>query len=143
MPLAKTMPLHTLLHTHKVGEAIPAGRTRGHKLPEDIAQKLQTLALTAEIEKSIRGAIPPSKLKRLERRFAERKGTAMSGSSRNKSSGGTRKNDSPDEHSGYARNDMNVGDQDQGPRGRGGGAKSKAEGGAGRGSRVPRRGFSK
>ena len=67
----------------------------------------------------------------------------MSGSRRNKSSGGTRKNDSPDEHSGYARNDMNVGDQDQGPRGRGGGAKSKAEGGAGRGSRVPRRGFSK
>ena len=87
--------------------------------------------------------VPPSKLKRLERRIADRKGTATSGSSRNKSSGGTRKNDSPDEHSGYARNDMNVGDQDQGPRGRGGGAKSKAEGGAGRGSRVPRRGFSK
>ena len=138
------IPLHTLLHTHKVGEPIPAGRTRGHKLPEDIAQKLQTLALTAEIEKSIRGAIPPSKLKRLERRFAERKGTAMSGSRRDKSSGGTRNNDSPDEHSGYARNDMNVGDQEgQVQRSRGGEAKGKAEGGESRGPRVPRRGFSK
>ena len=138
-----TMPLHTLLHTHTVGDPIPAGRARGHRLPEDIAQKLQALALTTEIEKTIRGAIPPSKLKRLERRIADRKGTAMSGSSRNKSSGGTRKNDSPDEHSGYARNDMNVGDQDQGPKSRGGGAKGKAEGGEGRGSRVPRRGFSR
>ena len=54
-------------------------------------------------------------------------------SRKNKSSGGTREIGSLEEHSGYARSDMNVGDQDQGPRGRGGGAKSKAEGGAGRG----------
>ena len=135
-----TMPLHTLLHTHTVGDPIPAGRARGHRLPEDIAQKLQTLALTTE--KSIRGAIPPSKLKRLERRFAARKGTGIE-PRKNKSSGGTREIDSLEEHSGYARSDMNVGDQDQGPKSRGGGAKGKAEGGEGRGSRVPRRGFSK
>ena len=40
-----TMPLHTLLHTHTVGDPIPAGRARGHRLPEDIAQKLQASAL--------------------------------------------------------------------------------------------------
>ena len=48
-----TMPLNTLLHTHTVGDPIPAGRARGHRLPEDIAQKLQALALTTEIEKNI------------------------------------------------------------------------------------------
>ena len=92
-----------------------AGRARGHRLPEDIAQKLQALALTTEIEKTIRGAIPPSKLKRLERRIADRKGTGKE-SRKNKSSGGTREIDSLEEHSGYARSDMNVGDQDQGPK---------------------------
>ena len=86
--------------------------------------------------------VPPSKLKRLERRIADRKGTGEE-SRKNKSSGGTREIDSLEEHSGYARSDMNVGDQDQGPKSRGGGAKGKAEGGEGRGSRVPRRGFSK
>ena len=137
-----TMPLNTLLHTHTVGDRIPAGRSRGHRLPEDIAQKLQALALTTEIEKSIRGAIPPSKLKRLERRMKERKGPGRE-PRKDKSSGGTREKFSLEEHSGYARSDMNVGDQDQGPKSRGGGAKGKAEGGEGRGSRVPRRGFSK
>ena len=60
-----------------------------------------------------------------------------------KAAGGGREKGSLEQHSGYARSNMNVGDQDQGPKSRGGGAKGKAEGGEGRGSRVPRRGFSK
>ena len=83
-----------------------------------------------------------SVVKRLERRIAERKGPGRE-PRKDKSSGRTREKFSLEEHSGYARSDMNVGDQDQGPKSRGGGAKGKAEGGEGRGPRVPRRGFSK
>ena len=79
-------------------------------------------------------AIPPrSKLnpvKRLERRIAGRKWPGRE-PRKDKSSGGTREKFSLEEHSGYARSDMNVGDQDQGPKSRGGRAKVKAEGGEG------------
>ena len=67
-----TLPVAKTLQHYDVGEQLPRGRPRTHRLPANIADTLTELKLTTEIRQSILGAIPPSRRASLERRAIRR-----------------------------------------------------------------------
>ena len=134
-----TLPVAKTLQHYDVGEQLPRGRPRTHRLPANIADTLTELKLTTEIRRSILGAIPPSKRASLERR-AIRRAAAKLGPAE------VRTNEKA--NPGYQEpGDRQKANRKRGPHGPPGHTVGAGEGRAasdgGRGSRVPRRGFSK
>ena len=135
-----TLPMAATLQHHEIGERMPRGRQRTHRLPENVADTLTELKLTTDIRRSILGAIPPNRRATLERRAIRRA-----------SAGGpaeVRRNETATANPGYQEpGDRQKANRKRGPQGppghTDGAGRGRAEGDGGRGSRVPRRGFSK
>ena len=135
-----TLPMATTLRHYEVGEQIDRGRARTLRLPSRIAETLTELKLTTNIRRTILGAIPPSRRAALERR-AMRAISAGVGPPR-----GT--NEEPRRRTGKVPDCRSTANRRRGPQGPpghivGAGEGRAAENDGGRGSRVPRRGFSK
>ena len=138
-PPTLTLPMAATLQHHEIGERMPRGRQRTHRLPENVADTLTELKLTTDIRRSILGAIPPNKRATLERR-AIRRASAGLGPAGAKTSEAV----NPGHQRPGDRRQANRKRGPQGPPGHTDGAgKGRAESDGGRGSRVPRRGFSK
>ena len=134
------LPMATTLQHYNVGEQLPRGRPRTHRLPANVADTLTELKMTKEIRRSILGAIPISKRAILENR-AIRKASAgkLGPAAAEKSETAIPGYQEPGD-----RQKANRKQGPPGPPGRTDGAgKGRAENDGGRGSRVPRRGFSK
>ena len=134
-----TLPVAKTLQHYDVGERLPRGRPRTHRLPANIADSLTELKLTTEIRRSILGAIPPSKRANLERRAIRRTSAGVGPAAVRRTETANPGYQEPGD-----RQKANRKRGPQGPPGRTDGAgKGRAESDGGRGSRVPRRGFSK
>ena len=134
-----TLPVAKTLQHYDVGEQLPRGRPRTHRLPANIADTLTELKLTTEIRRSILGAIPPSRRAALERRAIRRAPAGLGPA-------GARMNETanPGHQEPGDRPKANRRRGPQGPPGHIVGAgEGRAASDGGRGSRVPRRGFSK
>ena len=134
-----TLPMATTLQHYDVGEQLPRGRPRTHRLPANIADTLTELKLTTEIRRSILGAIPPSKRANLERRAIRRASAELGpAESRMNETVNPGRQEPGDRHTANRKRGPH------GPPGRTVGAgEGRAASDGGRGSRVPRRGFSK
>ena len=133
------LPMTAALQHHEVGERIPQGRQRLHRLPESIADRLTELKLTTDIRRAILGAIPPSKRATLERRAIRRTSAGVGPA-------GVRRTETA--KPGYQKpGDRKKANRKRGPQGppghTDGAGRGRAESDGGRGSQVPRRGFSK
>ena len=132
------LPMTAALQHHELGEHMPRGRQRVHRLPESIADKLTELTLTTDIRRTILGAIPPSKRATLQRRAIKRAAGLGPAAVR------IQETLSPGCQEPGDRRKANRKRGPQGPPGHTEGAgEGRAESDGGRGSRVPRRGFSK
>ena len=130
-----TIPMRKVLKMHLVSAERISSRARRYTLPASIAERLQTLKITDNIKRTILGAIPPSKRSTLQRRQKRKKmGPAPKAG---------KKDTKNDEHRRQKPQIETHGDGATGPRGRGCDAEGRAEGGGGRGSQEPRRGFPK
>ena len=135
-----TLPMATTLQHYDVGEQLPRGRPRTHRLPANIADTLTELKMTKEIRRSIMGAIPIKKRATLERRATRKASAGKLGPA----AAGTNETAKPGYQEPGDRQKANRKRGPPGPPGHTDGAgKGRAESDGGRGSRVPRRGFSK
>ena len=136
-----TLPMAAVLQHYTVGDNLKGGRARSCRLPARIAEKLHELKLTADINRTILGAIPPHRRATLERRA--RRASAGVGPTEKKTTRNT--GEQKTEYRGQRPGTRKQANRMQGPNGPpghpvddGGG---RAEGDKGRGSGVPRRGF--
>ena len=136
-----TLPMAATLQHYEIGEQLPRGRQRTHRLPENIADTLTELKLTTDIRRSILGAIPPSKRAALERRAIRRAAAGKLGPA------GTGMNETAANPGHQEPGDRQKANRERGANGppvhTDGAGRGRAESDGGRGSQVPRRGFSK